>query len=245
MASLLIFLAFSYGVAVAARAGASAGLQTAPEWLRAAELWQRMIDHSSDTIYDPTGFRELARSLDSLDVDFAALAKRGLLPAAVPPDLIRLFRSRFEYISDRHYTSESNVTLSATESAVATSHWIIELQLAAMRRAGSAPDMERKAAAEMESPILYELSFLDEYESFASETEKRRRALADRQAAGESVDFKPFENERQRRENLLLNAYHSRRIPISKSDRALMPYIASLTTTAPSALTPSSPPPGP
>ena len=244
IASLLISLAFSCGVALAARAGASAELQTSPEWLRGAELWRKMIDHSSDAIYDPAGFRGLARSLDSLDVDLPALAKRGLLPAAVPPDLIRLFRSRFEYISDRHYTNESNITLSAAESAVATSRWVIELQLAAMRSAGSAPDIGRKTTAESESPMLYELSFLDEYERFVGDTWKRRRALADRQAAGENVDFKPFENERQRRENLLLDAYHSRRIPISKPARALMPYIQSLTALTPSALTPSPPPPG-
>jgi hypothetical protein len=244
LVSLLVLLAFSGRAALAARAGASAALQAAPEWGRLARLWQTMIDHSSDAIYDPAGFRGLSKSLDALDADLAALVKRGLLPADVPPELTGLFRSRFEYISDRHYTSASQVTLSATESAVATSHWIIELQLAMMRSAGSASDVERKAIAQSESPIVYEISFLDEYERFVGETEKRRRALADRQAAGENVDFKPFENERQRRENLLLAAYHARRVPISKSARALMPYIQSLTTTAPSTRISSPPPPG-
>jgi len=216
-------------------------LEVAPEWQRLAELWQTMVDHSSDRVYNPPAFRELARSFDSVDGDTAALVKRGLLPSAVALDLTHLFHSRYQYISERHYTTESQITLTATEAAAATAHWIIELQLAALRRAGAGPDVERKAMAQSQSPILYELSFLEECEKFQDEAERRRRGLADKQAAGENVDFKPFENERHRRTLLLLDAYQSKRIPISKSARALMPYIQSLTTLPVTSMQPSSP----
>lgn len=214
----------------AARGGSRGELGDAPEWRRLAELWQTMIDHSSDAIYNPTAFRDLARTLDTLDVDIPALVKHGLLPAGAGPGLTHLFHTRYQYISERHYTTESQITLTAIESAAATSHWVLELQLAALRRAGAGPEVERKTLEQLRAPILYELSFLEEYERFQDEAEKRRKALADRQAAGENVDFKPFESERHRRTILLVDAYQTRRIPISKSARALMPYIESLTT---------------
>jgi hypothetical protein len=229
--------------AIAGRPSVRPQLESAPEWLRLAALWQTMLDHSSDVVYSPTRFRELAKDIDAIDVDLAALVKRGLLPRPISSGLARLFHARYSYLLEHHYTEESDITVTDIEAAVVTAQWVVELQLAAIRQASRGQEAERKTIAGAEDTIVWELSFLQEYEAFKGEAEKRRQALADRQAAGENVDFRPFESERIRRSLNLLDAYRSRRIPISRSVRELMPYLVSLTTlTGPT--TPSSPVPG-
>jgi hypothetical protein len=205
-------------------------LTNTPEWGRLAALWQTVLDHSSDVVYSPARFRELVKDIDGIDVDLAALVKRGYLPVSVSAGLRRVFHSRYSYILDRHYTSDSSVTMTGIESAVATSHWIVELQLAALRRAEAGTEVGRKTISGAESAIAYELSFLQEYEGFQEEADRRRKALADKQAAGEKVDFRPFEAERLKKTLRLMDAYWAKRIPISRSVRAMMPHVTSLTT---------------
>ncbi len=216
--------------ASAGRAAVRPKIESAPEWLRLSALWQTMLDHSSDVVYSPTRFRELAKDIDAIDVDLAALVKRGLLPGSISTGLARLFHARYSYLLEHHYTEESNITVTDIESAAQTSQWVVELQLAAIRRASRGQEEERKTIAGAQDSVAWELSFLQEYDAFQSEAEKRRQALADRQAAGENVDFRPFESDRIRRSLYLLDAYRSRRIPISRSVREMMPYLVSLTT---------------
>ena len=49
------------------------------EGRRLVVLWQAMLDHSSDAVYSPELFRELAADLAAADADFASLAERGVL----------------------------------------------------------------------------------------------------------------------------------------------------------------------
>jgi len=174
--------------AMAARPFRAVELESTPEWNRLAVLWQAMMDHSSDVIYSPTRFQELVKEVDAIDVDLAALTKRGLLPRPIAIDLKRVFHARYEYLREHYYTSESQVTLPAMESAAITAHWVVELQLGALRRANAGPEPDRKLMARAQSAIACELSFLETYERFRAEVEKRRQALVEEQKSGKDVD---------------------------------------------------------
>ncbi len=228
-----LFLTGAMGFA-ADRLGA---LEKAPEWQQLAALWQAMLDHSSNVIYSPERFQELAKDMDAVETQAAALVKRGLLPAGAAPDLTRLFHDRYEYLRTRHYTTDSHVGLTAGEAAAVTSQWIIELQLAGARQVNPDPREDRAALSRAEASIVYELGFLTAYQKLESEAQTRRKELLDEQAAGKEVDLKALDNDCERRRNLLLEAYRGRSLRAPRSVRSLMPYLTSLTR-----LRPPSPP---
>lgn len=227
---MAVFVALCLTSAAAGRPSLSPQLPSAPEWLRLASLWQTMLDHSSNAIYSPTRFRELAKDVDAIDVDLTSLVKRGLVSKPISEELAHLFHVRYSYLLEHHYTEESNITVTDLEAAVLTSRWVVELQLTTARRAAQTPGADPGTIPGAEDVMVRELSFLREYEEFQDQAEKRRQALADRQAAGENVDFRPFERERITRGMHLLDAYRSRKIPTSRAVREVMPYLISLTT---------------
>lgn len=76
--------------------------------------------------------------------------------------------------------------------------------------------------------------------------QRRRKELLDQQAKGKEVDLKAFDNDCERRRNLLLDAYRGRSIRPSHSVQALVPYLTALTRWRPPAPagTSESTPPG-
>ena len=215
--------------AVAAPASLDPALTRSSEWQRLVALWSTMLDHSSDVIYSPARFEQLAGEADAVDGLTGALAKRNLLPPPIASDLAKLFRDRYEYIGSRHYTTESEVSLTAPEAAAATAQWIVELQLAFVRGAPDTTKQQQTQIAHAEQSISYELSFLREYRDFEAEADDRRNRLIAQQSQGKEVDSQAFENDCQRRRKLLVDAYHRRRIRPSRPVRALLPYVVALT----------------
>lgn len=236
----LLLLSQACWLLPAARAGSKApSLEKTPEWGRLVTLWHAMLDHSSDLVYSPARFQELAKQMDAVDADVAELVKAGLLSVPVAAGLARLFHDRYQYILTRHYTSQSEIKLSGLEAAAAASHWIVELQLGVLRRGSVGPDGRPAPSDAIESTIAYELSFLEEYNRFEAEVEKRREVLAQQQAAGKEVDTKAFDDDCERRRLLLLEAYQGHRIRVSRSVRSLLPQVMALTRSRPAALAPA------
>ena len=209
--------------------GNLAKLDLTAEWGRLVALWQTMLDHSEGLIYNPGGFRELSKDLETATNDLSALAKRGPLPDRVATDLGRLFQDRHAYISTRHYTSESNVTLDAFAAAQIAAQWVVEMELAVLRRAASGSAADQRVAAAAADNLAFELTFLSECRSFDGQVQRRRQELQKGEKDGKPVDWQAFENERQRRSDLLLQAYRQKSLKVGRSVRDLMPYLLALT----------------
>jgi len=71
-------------------------------------------------------------------------------------------------------------------------------------------------------------------EEFEVEVEQRRENLKGKEKAGEKVDWQAFENDCEKRRNLLLAAYRQRRLPRVRAVQSLLPYLVALTTSQPS-----------
>ncbi len=205
----------------------------APEWRGLVTLWHTMLDHSSDAIYSPALFDELAANLDASDDGLTALSQRRLVPEAVADTLRRLLHSRYEYIDERHYIGQARVSQSALEASVATAHWLVERELDLLRRAYVDPDLNRDAISASESHLAFQLTFIHHAEALEAGAEQRRQELSLRQETGEAVDWRAFENECQRRRQLLLDAYCVRRLRTAPPVQAVMPYLFALTRARP------------
>ena len=204
-----------------------------PEWSRLVTLWHTMLDHSSDAIYSPALFDELAVDLDAADEDLTALSQRRLVPEAVASTLRRLLHSRYEYIGERHYIGQARVSQAAIEAAVATAHWLVERELHLLRAAYLNPDLNRDALSDSESHLAFQLTFIHHAEALQAGAEQRRQELALREEDGEAVDWRAFENECQRRRQLLLDAYCVRRLRTARTVQRVMPYLFALTRARP------------
>jgi hypothetical protein len=230
---LLVALACSAAASAAAEQRRNRLLDT-EEGPRLVRLWHDMLDHSSDRIYSPTLFRELADDLEAAEADLAALSKRRVLDEPDAKCLARLFRLRYAYISEWHYTDQSTIRLSGEEATRKTALWIVELQLAVLRRPPTSKAEEELARAAVRN-IAYELAFIHHLDQFEAESDRRRMALRERADAGENVDLEAFENEYLARRGLLLLAYGQRRLPRVRSVDEILPYLVALTRAEPSA----------
>ena len=210
-----------------------AGLQRTGEWNRLAVLWHTMIDHSSNKTFSRERFESLAKDMDVADADISALEKQGLLPRDVAADLRRLFHARYEYIDKYHYITSSNVFMTSSESAASTSHWLTEHNLYVIRATAATPGADPRLVEAAESSTAYELAFQHHLDKFEAEVQQRREALNRQEREGKRVDWQAFDNDCERRRNLLFDAYRDRRIPIPRSVRALMPYVLALTRARP------------
>lgn len=230
---LVVALACSATPSAAARQTPGALLDT-EEGPRLVRLWHDMLDHSSDRIYSPTLFRELADDLEAAEVDLAALCKRRVLDESCGKELARLFRLRYGYINDWHYTTQSTLRLSGGEAARKTALWIVELQLVVLRRPPTSKAEEELAQAAVRN-IGYELTFVHHLDEFEAESDRRRMELRERADAGEDVDLEAFENEYLVRRGLLLLAYSQHKLRRVRSVDEILPYLVALTRTEPSA----------
>jgi hypothetical protein len=203
-------------------------VQKTVEWARLAKLWNLMLDHSSDVVYSPTHFNELAESLDAADGDLTALAKSGLLPEETASALRRLFHGRYDYIKTYHYTNQQQINQTAAESAASTARWLVERQLALLRSGSLGPQVPEEILTATRSNIAFQLTFLHHLDQFEAEVERRRGLLEEKRRAGEEADLESFDNECQRKRNLLLEAYRNRRIRSLRVVEALIPYVLAL-----------------
>lgn len=212
-------------------------LEVTTEWRRLLVLWHAMLDHSEHTFYDPEGFRALAGSLDATQKDLPALAKAGLLPTEVAADLADLLQTRYSDLETRHYATERYVSLSAQEAATSASQWVIGLELSLLRRAAEGTETDSKVVEAATSNLAFELTFLYHLRRFEEEAQ-RRRELQSHQANGKSVDWRPFDDDYQRRLSLLLEAYRRRKLPQARPVQNMMPYVLALTEARPPKTTP-------
>jgi hypothetical protein len=223
-------------------AGATSGMCAGPgkqaladtqEWSQLARLWQTLLDHSSNQVYNPTLFQSLAAEVNATDAELAALANRGALPKPVANYLRELFHARYQYLGEVQYTARSSVTATPVEASRHAALWVIELQLSVLRRpVQSRADEELARAAE--SNIAYQLTYLYNLDKFEAEVDRRRMELKKRADAGEKIDFKPFDTDVERREKRLLDAYKLRDLPGVPLVKQAMPYIVALTRQEPS-----------
>jgi hypothetical protein len=238
--ALLIGCLLLTAAPVAAGAGKEA-LAGTPEWKHLAHLWQTLLDHSSGQVSNPTIFQGLAKDMNAVDAELAALAARGALRKPVSDYLARVFHMRYQYLSEYHYTARSSVRESPFEASRQAAHWVVELQLSVLRRpALSKADLELAQAAE--SNLAYQLSYLYHLDKFTSEVEQRRIDMKKREDAGEKIDWQAFDRDVERRQNLLLDAYKARKLPRVGVVNEAGPHIVALTRFAES---PAAASPGP
>jgi len=204
-----------------------------PEWSGLVTLWHTMLDHSSDAIYSPALFDELASDFDAADNGLTALSQRRLVPEDVANTLRRLFHSRYEYIDDCHYTDQARVSQASLRAAVATAHWLVERELNLLRRAYINPGLNREAISGSESHLAFQLTFIHHAEALEVGAEQRRRELSAQQEAGQTVDWRAFENDCQRRRQILLDSYRVRRLSTARPVQAVLPYVFALTRARP------------
>ena len=225
LACSLVLLALITSSAVADVAAA----RDTPEWPRLARLWHAMLDHSSDRIFSPESFAELSPSLAKADTDIGALWERGLLSKEMAPRLRWLFHLRYDYIDQHHYPKQPHSSVTDLQSAYMTALWLVERDFNSLRATRiSPPDSAERVRAD----LAYQLSFIYQYEEFETDTEARRMALQRRADQEETVDWASFENDCQRRRNLLLEAYHRERIRTADVIARLLPYALALNESA-------------
>jgi hypothetical protein len=200
--------------------------QTA-EWRDLARVWHALTDHSSDLVYNPTLLRELAGDMEKSSNTLMSMSAEGQLADQVAKGLRRLFDARYEYLRTYHYADEASVTLTGAESSRVTARWIIELQLAVLRRVRNDNANHRLAEA-AQSNIAYQLSFLHHSDRFEAEVDRRGRALKEREEAGETVNWDAFTLECHRRRTALLEAYRQKKLRRPREVERLMPYVTAL-----------------
>ena len=198
------------------------------EGRRLVVLWQAMLDHSSDAVYSPELFRELAADLAAADADFAALAERGVLSRWRGEQLRALFHARYRYIQGCHYGNRSTIRVSGAEASRTTAQWVIELQLSVLRRVPTSK-AERELAEAAIKNLAYELTFLHHLDEFEADSDRRRMVLMDREAAGGKVDLEAFEKEYQYRRSMLLEAYRQKKLSKVRGVEEMLPYVVVLT----------------
>ncbi len=191
-------------------------------------LWQDMLDHSADLIYSPRLFQGLASDLARVDADLASLRERRLLSKPCADCLGRLFHVRYAYIRDWHYSQRSTVRLSGGAATRKAALWVVEMELAILRRPPTTAAEEELARRAVKN-IGYELTFVHHLDTFEAESDRRRMALLDRDAAGGDVDLEAFEKEYLFRRSLLLQAYRQRQLPRVRSAEEILPYVVALT----------------
>ncbi|MFB3882061.1 MAG: hypothetical protein ACE149_12410 [Armatimonadota bacterium] len=203
-------------------------LSDSPQWNRLAGLWQALLDHSSQRIYSPSLFQGLAGDVSGVDATLSELAQGGALPRPVADYLARLFHARYQYLAQSYYTTRSSVSESPFEASRTAALWVVELQLAVLRRpAASKADAELAEAAE--ANLIFQLTYLRHLDEFASQVDDRRVAMKKREEAGEKVDWKAFDADVERRQGLLLEAYRNRKLPPAEIVHRSLPYILALT----------------
>ncbi|MCJ7751587.1 MAG: hypothetical protein MUQ65_10920 [Armatimonadetes bacterium] len=202
------------------------------EGRRLVVLWHAMLDHSSDAVYSPELFRELAAKLEAADADFVALAQRGVLSRSRGEQLRALFHTRYRYIQSCHYSNRSTIRVSGAEASRTTAQWVIELQLSVLRRAPTSK-AERELAEAAIKNLSYELTFLHHLDAFEAESDRRRVALMDKEAAGGKVDLEAFEREYQYRRSRLLEAYRQKKLSKVRAVEEMLPYVVALTRARP------------
>jgi hypothetical protein len=192
-----------------------------------------MIDHSSNIIYSPEHFAKLADDLDQAGDDLEALAGRGLINPEAVAHLRALLDLRYGYIRTWHYTERSMIEMSGIESTSTTARYIVELQLCVLRRP-LISKMDRELASVARGNLARQLLFLAHLEAFEEEADRRRRALKEREDAGEDVDWKRFDGEYVWRRKALTDAYEDRELPAMRWVSDMMPYVFALTEAKPS-----------
>lgn len=202
------------------------------EGRRLVVLWHALLDHSCDAVYSPGLFRELAADLETADADFAALAQRGALSRSRGEQLRALFHARYRYIQGCHYSNRSTIRVSGAEASRTTAQWVIELQLSVLRRVPTSKADRELAEAAIKN-LAYELTFLHHLDAFEAESDRRRVALMDKEAAGGKVDLEAFEKEYQYRRSLLLQAYTQKKLSRVKAVEEMLPYVVALTRARP------------
>ncbi len=213
-------------------------LQTA-EWQRLVNLWHALIDHSSDLVYSRPIFEGLVKDMDRADADLDALADRDLLPRSAADGLRDLLHARYRYIQRHHYTTYSHLEVDIAESARGAAKWIVEFQLAVLRRALQHPEESHEVVAAVESSLAHHVSFLHHLDKFEAEAGRRRADLKAKEDEGESVDWPAFDIDYYRRRNLLLDANREGRMPRVRSIQDLLPYLLALTESPPRQLSAS------
>jgi hypothetical protein len=230
--ALIICCSLAIGAAWAVAAGKQP-LPDTQEWGHLTRLWQTLLDHSSNQVYNQTIFRSLAADVNATDSKLAALASRGALPKPVADYLRGLFHMRYEYLGEVQYTARSRVTTTPIEASRHAALWVIELQLSVLRRpVQSKADEDLVQAAE--SNTAYQLIYLYHLDTFQAEADRRRMDLKKKEDAGQKVDYKPFDSDVERRQTRLLNAHQLRDLPGVPIVKQAMPYIVALTRQRPS-----------
>ena len=231
-------LTVAFLLALAAAAGpALAARQPQPpvatqEWQRLVHLWQAMLDHSSDVVSSVALCRELAKDVDTADADLTALAQRGALSKSVAESLRTLVHMRYRYLTECHYTRRAVIRVSAAEASVTAAQWVVEMQLAILRRP-PVSEAEEGLAAAAESNLTSQLTFLYHAFAFEEEADRRRLKLREREKAGEKVDWEAFDTECQKRRNRLLEAHGRRDLSRVRAVGEVIPYVVSLTRQEP------------
>ena len=231
----LIWCLVAIGVAMGGSVSADdarASFVETQEGRRLVALWQAMLDHSSDAVYSPELFRELAADLAAADADFAALAERGMLSRSRGEQLRALFHARYRYIQGCHYGNRSTIRVSGVEAGRTTAQWVIELQLSVLRRAPTSKADRELAEAAIKN-LAYELTFLHRLDAFEAESDRRRVTLMDKEAAGGKVDLEAFEKEYQYRRSLLLETYRQKKLSKVRAVEEMLPYVVALTRARP------------
>jgi hypothetical protein len=233
--SIASLLALAFGCLLLAALGPAAGakgskqaIADTTEWSHLARLWQTLLDHSSNRVYNPSLFRGLAGDVNAVDSEFAALADRGELPRPVADYLRHLFHMRYPYLGECQYTTRSSVSATPVEASRSAARWVVELQLSVLR-APLLSKADGELAQAAESNISYQLTYLYHLEKLDSEVEQRRAEMKKREEGGEKIDWKAFESDVDRRENLLLDAYRARKLPRAGVVNEGMPYVIALT----------------
>ncbi len=203
-------------------------LSDSQEWIGLARLWQTLLDHSSNEVYNPSTFQSLAADLDKADGQFAALTDRGAIPKPIADYLKSLFHSRYQYLAEMQYTTRSNIQETPVGASRHAALWVLELQLGILRRPILAKADEELAKA-AETNVAFQLTYLSDLDEFQREADQRRAELKKRQDAGEKVDLARFDEEVERRQNRLLDAYRQHALRTTPIVKQAMPYILSLT----------------
>ncbi len=232
LALLLCCLLLPVGASVARAARGMQAVTGTSEWDRVATLWQTLIAHSSNEIYNASIFQSLAADMYSADSDLSALAGRGALQKPMADYLAHVLHMRYQYLAEITYTTRATSQESEAEASRHAALWVVEHQLSVLRRPLLLRADEELAEA-AKSNLAYQLTYLYHVEKLDDEIEQQRRAMKRREEAKEKVDWKAFDAEVVRRQDSLLDAYRQRKLRRVALVNQATPYMVSLTAHEP------------
>ena len=207
-------------------------IQNTVEWNHLVSLWHVMLDHSSNVIYSPERFKEVAPLLERADTDITALITKGVVTKDTGESLRWIFHTRHDYIKDQIYGVTATRQQDNLQAAASASQWTVEMQLDVLRQLYRSDTPDKKLLEAVRSNLTLELTFQRRLTIVQGTVAQTETASSEDTKQSDAAQVKQAQDAHKQRQSLM-QAYEKRKLPRDRAVQDLLPYIFELTKAQP------------